>query len=293
MALRYRPGGNLRDRLPRVFDLNAIWGTYYSVPPTFRGNECRGDRRRPERRGSIQLVLCSRIFRFSMSRITRFSARNGTGACAPSKTAPFLLLVIAVSLTFAWIFGLPSTRFCGQPCWPSCSRLMRDKRLLLAQSGSPPPPRDTSARKRTSMSAAVTSASDPKRQALVNARNSTPHVRARKELRSPTEQKDLIGHRKRSSLPIRDCGQHTGQGPSRPELGEPNIRCNKMRPPCFALQPRRPWKRAVPIGRILKAAAKTKGQTWPWLARLSPTHGKMHVVKLIGDLSGPERRGTG
>ena len=43
----------------------------------------------------------------------------------------------------------------------------------------------------------------------------------------------------------------------------------------------------------LKAAAKTKGQTWPWLARLFPAHGQVHVVKLISDLSGPERRGTG
>ena len=45
----------------------------------------------------------SRIFRFFRSRITRFGARNGTGACAPWKTALFLLLVIAVSLAFAWI----------------------------------------------------------------------------------------------------------------------------------------------------------------------------------------------
>jgi hypothetical protein len=43
----------------------------------------------------------------------------------------------------------------------------------------------------------------------------------------------------------------------------------------------------------LKAAAKTKGQIWPWLARLFPAHGQVHVVKLISDLSGPGRRGTG
>jgi hypothetical protein len=35
---------------------------------------------------------------------------------------------------------------------------------------------------------------------------------------------------------------------------------------------------------------ETKGQTWPWLARLFPAHGQVHVVKRI---SGPGRQGTG
>ena len=47
-------------------------------------------------------------------------------------------------------------------------------------------------------------------QKVVDAANPTLHVRRANRLRTSVGQKDSTGHRKRSSLPIRDCGQYTG-----------------------------------------------------------------------------------
>ena len=51
---------------------------------------------------------------------------------------------------------------------------------------------------------------EPPKQKLVNARNSTTHVRRAKNSGPPPSKKTSTGHRKRSSQPIRDCGQYTG-----------------------------------------------------------------------------------
>ena len=70
------------------FILNAIWGTYYSVPPTFKETNvvviAVGL--------SAALYLIGVVLAYlSIFHVTDYKVprRNGTGACAPSKNALF------------------------------------------------------------------------------------------------------------------------------------------------------------------------------------------------------------
>ena len=132
---------------------------------------------------------------------------------------------------------------------------------------------------------------EPPKQKLVNARNSTPHVRRAKNS-GPHRAKKL--DRSSQALLATDTRLWPvyWTGPFDPSEASRTSVAIRSALHLLALQPRRPWKRTAPNGRISRQPRRPKdrlGRGWhdyfQFMARC--------MSSIISDLSGPERRGTG